>query len=515
MDNSRDIWNRDDWVRRRQIYRGYAQWYDGVYLDASNDKRDRETGDKIRKFPLHLNMTRLMCDIHGDIARGIPNAGTPLIVYLVVERNGRDSGLAEKIETIVNDGVWRPSHGAAIQQEALLSMNIFGGTAFKLSWEPWDTDLIYRLAVRPIKDPSYILPVWDPQNPWRMLECYYGFEISPEIAKAKYGITPKSDIPVLYLEHWTRSEWKVTIDDKVPTVKWKDREWKLQGENSWGFVPIYYIPHKRTIRLFGDSQVEGATELEKDINSKMATISDIIRSARPGMLWGHDLDPNLKIKRVMFEGSVVTYVIDTGRTRNISGAQPPTLDALPMPDIPASIAAFPQDLLNFWMMLSRISPAAFGLDDSKSGRITGPVVANRMWTSISHGVEERINFTTIKTMMDKDIIRILIEREAAGEFTDLGVSPPGISGDVTPINMKQSWPPMIPTDRTAKHIEMIDRLRDGGISIETYLSEMGVDDTEEERARIENWLEKLAEIEASSQPEPFGGNNEPGNQPQS
>ena len=511
MGKSEDIWESAEWIARRQECSRRSNWYEGLPLDRTNEKRDRETGDLVKQFPLRINLVRLSCDIHRDLARGIPNRGDPLIVRAAVERSGNIGETAEKLENIINDKLWRPSHGGPIQQEALLSMNIYDGAVFKLSWEPWDTDLPYRLAVRLIKNPGFINPVWDPQNPWRMLECYYGFKISPEVAKLKYGVTARQDnLPVLYLEHWTRDDWRVTVDERVPTMEWGDNKWELQGDNPWSFVPFYYIPHERTTKLFGDSQVDGQEALNKDINSKMAVLSDTVRASWPGLLWGHDLDRSLDVRRIVYEGKVVTLVADAGRTRNVQGAQPPTLAAIPTPDIPPAIASFPQDLLNFWMMIERISPATFGMDDTSSGRITGPAVTNRMWTSMAHSTTECINFSEGKTILDGDALRILAEREKSGAFEELGIEPPGIA--LESMEIRQSWPPMIPADRSDKHDEYIERLREYGISPQEYLKEMGEDDVEGEMSRIEAWMRLEAEIEAASKPQPQERQSEPGNQ---
>lgn len=510
--SDKDIWNNPKWMARRSQCRRRAQWYNGLPLDKTSEKRNRDTGELVKKFPLRINLVKLACDIHRDLARGIPDRGEPLIVEAAIERSDEVEQQAELLNTIINDKLWRPSHGAAIQQEALLSMNIYDGTVFKLSWEPWDADLPYRLAVRLIRNPGLVNPIWDPQNPWRMLECYYGFEISPEVARVKYGITPRQDnVPVLYMEHWTENEWRISVDEQVPTMKWDNHTWQLKGENPWGIVPFYYIPHERTTRLFGDSQVDGQEELTKDVNSKLTVLSDTVKAAWPGLLWGHDLDRSLSTRRLAVDGQIVGYVVDAGRTRNVQGAQPPTISAIPIPEIPPSIANFPQDLLDFWMMLERISPATFGMDDTASGRITGPVVANRMWTSMAHSTTECINFSTGKTILDKHALRILAERRIALE--ELGIEAPEIDTDMLQqIQIRQSWPPMIPADRGDKHREFIERLRQYGISPQTYLRGMGVDDVQGELSRIEDWMRLEAEIEASSKSPTKENSSESGNQ---
>lgn len=483
-----DLWRSAEWRARRSQARKYQKWYEGTPLDETVNMRDRTTGDLIRKYPLDINIIKLCCDIHRDIARGIQQKSDPLVVRTSVTRR-QDSDKAALIENTINDSVWVPSHGAAIQQEALLAMNIYGATAFKLSWEPWDPDLPLRIGVRAIKDPSFIVPFWDHMNPWRLIECYIGYEIPKRIAKTVYGIDVEEGLPgetVLRLEYWSPQEWWVRVDGKIPVMRWGDRQWKLAGDNELGVVPIYYIPHERTTNLLGDSEIPGQQELELDINSRLAGISDLARSANPGVLWGRDLNNKLDVRRIELGGQTLTYVVDVGNTRaGQRGAAPPQLDSLPMPVIPDSITEHPGVLFEFWQTVKRISPAVFGQDDTSSGRITGRAVGNRMFTSLAHAVTERINFSTVKTILDRDIIRMLALYK--DKMQALDVDPPDIDvGDIS-MDIRQVWWPSAPMDAADRNAYWLSRLQQGGASIETFLEEQGVDDVETEREQIEAW----------------------------
>lgn len=492
------LWNSDRWQRRRTQYRRYKQWYDGVPLNETMDMVDRRTGDKVLKFPLQINLPKLGCDIHRDFARGMPDADSPLIVQATVERN--TSERAEVIEDYIND-TWRVSYGAAIQQEGMLDMNIYGGAAYILKWTPWSPHLPFRLAVRKIPSPAAIMPTWSQYDPWRMTECYIGFQISREEAMARYNVSvPDSVQDVLYLEYWNKHEWWVHVHGQTPTMKWGEYEWRLRGDNEFGFVPVYYIPHERTTELFGDSAVKGQEELTKDFNSRAANVSDIVRAARPGLLTGHDIQAGaVKVKSIEHNGTVLTHFINLGQTKPVPGAQPPGMDSLPVPAVPDSLIGFPDTLLAWWMMIERVSPACFGLDDTQSGRITGPATAQRMWTSIAHSATERTNYTTGKGLIDQGIVGILKAKKDA--YEDLGVPGPDLD-DVDPyaLRIKQRWPPMIPLDKQQLHEELIDELREGGASIERYLQERGVEDIDGEKKRIMDWLDYLAENEAKSRP---------------
>jgi hypothetical protein len=501
MTTTREIYNNPDWLQRRMYYKRLSDQYGGkTYLAETLNKRDHDSGGKEYKFPLRLNLDRLVADIHRDLSRGMPSNDDPLIVKAVVEREG-DSEYAEQIERLINK-IWQFAHGLVLHQEILLDMNIFGGAALRILWEPFNSDLPFRVAPRKLGNPGWIKPVFDPVDSYRMLSCYMGYEISPEVARAKYGISvADSGMKPLYMEHWTKHSYRITIDDQVPELVGSDGErYRLEGENPYGFVPFYYIPHTKSVEMWGDSQIDGAEGLSKEINSRVTTYADIVRSTNPGILWGRDLGAMRLRPAKLPNGTTLAMILDAGSTKGISNSNPPNLDSLPAPDTPKAVLDLPQLLINLWMMDNRLSPAIFGLDDTQSGRITGPAIAQRMWTSVAHTVTERSYVSTVKTLMDRDLLRVLSVREQ--ELDGLGVSMP-ISLDrdvIDSITVKQVWPPSIPIDRADKHVEMLERLKEGGVGPETYLTEMGIEDVKGEMERILEWLEKRAEIKSKETP---------------
>lgn len=458
-------------------------------------RRDRTTGHKERKFPLGLNLVELSCTVHRDIARGILPDSENLIARATVDRTG-DPDRGTLIEEIINDQVWEPSHGGAIQQEGLLEMNIYGGCVFQLCWEPWDFDLPLRLSVRLIKDPSCIHPVWSRRNPYRMQEVYIGYSISHEAARKIYGVEPHSDgeLP-LYMEHWTRDEWHVRVDDQVPTMVWGDHVLPLEGENPWGFVPVYYVPHERAIDLFGKGLIDDE-DIVLEINARAADTSDIIRSTWPGMLWGRDIEGRPTMWDVQDgSGNHVVDMMWLGRTRTVSGANPPEVGAIPTPDMPESVIIWNKELLAYHQLTRRMSPALFGMDDTQSGRITGPAVEARMVSSTNHAITERINFKDALVLMSRDIIRILAEREASNALAELGITGPGLTEQDALRRIRYRMPPMLPQDQEQEDESALNRFKEGGMSPESFLAFHDEPDVVGERSRIEEWLRLKAKIE--------------------
>lgn len=474
-------------------------WYDGTPLDVPQERRDRRSGRKVKRFPLELNLPKLACRVHRNVTRGMPESDAPLVVRTAIQAPGsapseEERAAAKRLERMVNH-VWRSSYGGPLQQEALLDMNIYGGCVFQLKWLPWENMLPWRMAVRKVT-PDNILPVWSQFDPWRPTSCYIGFKISKREARERYGVAVEDTAMdnVLYLEYWSRNEWWVRVNGQTPTMSWGDQSWPLKGQNPFGFVPIYYIPHTRSTKLWGDSQVEGQRAITREFNSRAANISDMVHATRPGVLWGHDLGRgNLTMRVIERDGRVVAHVVDVGDTRNLQGAQSPELDSLPIPDIPDTLADFPNQLLRWWMMTNDLAPAVFGDDDTQSGRITGPATAQRMFLSLGHCATERGYFTTGKTLVDQDIVRMAQKRQEYLEGIGRDVED---SIDPAMMTITQKWPEMIPLDKQQFFSNLIDELREGGISIERYLRERGVDNIQEEREKLLAWMEDIAEIES-------------------
>jgi hypothetical protein len=476
-------------------------WYKGKPLDQTEPITDPETGQPMKRYPLRLNTPRLACDIHRDMARGKIEEDT-LFLKAKVSRKGRITGdKADLIEALINDGVWRPSRGGTLLSESLLCSNIYGGTAFKLSWEPWRRHLPYGLAARAIRNPSLIYPQWDPVDNWRFLEVWYGFMISPQEAMLRYNVdVPEQVDEVLYMEHWTNERFRITVNGRVPRMRrfvGDEEGYPLAGENRWGFIPFYYSPHERADDPWGFSQIEGQEELCREVNARQTNVSDYFRALRPDVLYATDIrGKNLRVVEVNVGGRTLK-VLDMGDTPPMQNAKSPSLESLPTVDIPDTYASHPQTLRDWEMEFSRLSPALFGKDDTQSGRITGIAVAQRLWSTTSHTDTERLNMSTCKTVFDTDVVRLFgmepfredLQLLLDGRGSTIGI-PEVDEEDGWSVIILQTWPDPLPLDKEVDHRIRTDKLRANAMSIDRYLGADNVPDVEEEKRRIQEWSEK-------------------------
>ena len=482
-----NIWLEPTWAVPREKARQLRNWYDGIPLNETMKTMDRRSGDPTEKFPLKLNLIKLTCDLHRDLTRGVPEFDDILFVRAAVAQ-GDDREVASAIMKLLNEGVWRPSQGGSIQQEGMLGMNVYGGTTYKLSWEPWNTRLPYRIAVRHIKNPSSVQLSFNFLDPWHPIECYFGYELEPALAKKLYGVeVSETETTTLYLEHWTRDNWSVSVNGQVPTMRSGNQKWKLEGENLWGLIPFYFIPHERAMAtLLGTNHADEEEAIVREINSRVASISDVIPAMRPGVLWARNIG-QASIKTITGQGMSIP-VLDAGRSAGLTAgsAQEPFIDSLPFAEPPVSLIEFPQMLLDYWLMMARISPAIFGLDDTRSGRITGPAISARMHSSVSHAITERTNYTTGKTICDYDILSMMKTAGANGMYEAVGVTAPDVP-EMENSMLEQVWAPILPLDKQQKHDEYIERWRERAISKREYLSGVGERNIDEVMEGIEEW----------------------------
>jgi len=507
-DFARELWESDEWRQRRSTARQLAEWYEGRPLDETEPIRDPETGTMLKRYPLRLNTPQLACDVHRDMTRGKIGEDILFLRAKVSRKNKIVGKKADLIEELINDGVWRPSRGGTLLNEAILSANIYGGVFFKLSWEPWRRDLPYGLAIRSINT-ALVYPEWDPVDRWRFSELWYGHEISAKDAKLRYKVDTGGTADVLYMEHWTQNGFTITVNGQVPKMQrfpGDEEGYPLDGENKWDFIPFYYAPHERATGPWGRSQIEGSQELCREINARLVNISDYFRGLRGDIVYGTDIKGTLRVTEVDLGGSVLK-IVDVGQTPPMPNAKSPALHAMPSPDIPPTYAQHPDRLGEWDMKFNRLSPSLFGMDDVQGGRITGVAVAQRMWTTTAHTDTERLYMGTAKTVIDTDVVRLFgmepfkedLKALIEGRKSDLQV-PDIDEQDGYGVIITQSWPDPLPLDKEVQHRIMTDKFRAGVMSIDSYLRADGVTDIDDEKKRIKQWKQV-------TKPAPFGGSD--------
>lgn len=511
-----EVYNSREWKDKREEYAAYKDTFDGEELDDVTGQKDPVTGDDILRYPLQLNPAKKVCKIHRAVMLGMRDDSSSLPIQTIVKGSVGSREEQLKLQGFIGS-VLKWSDGASMIEEACLLMQVYGGHFFKVSWEFWNKRLPTRIAIRSLKSPAWCLPVYDIYDPWNLLEAWIGYEIPKETAEAKFAVPISSEKEkVLYLEHWTPSSWKTTVDGKVPSVKVDGKTYPLEGDNPWGLVPVVYIPHDRAGGFYGKSLIENIDGLVRELNAREADLGDAVREQTHRELVGSNVRSKgtVKMRKIVdSQNKAIDEFIDIGERTPLQNAGDPKLEALDNPNVPTAVTEFPAQIWDEIRRECDIASVAMGDDDVSGGRITGPVTAYRMWPTISHTMTERSDFSTGLTYLARIAATIAVEREASKQYEKFEVEPPGITEEMLLMDLKHTWHPMIPIEKTQKTELLNARLQAGGISLQSYLDQLGEDDIEEEIGRIWEDYEKKADIDAKMkqqnmpQPQQGGSNN--------
>lgn len=501
--SSASIYNSSEWASKREEYQEYRDIFDGDEWEETTGAPDPDTGRSVLRYPLQINPSAKVCRTHRAVMLGMREDTSSLPVKTLVSADS--GGTREEqlqFQNFVN-ATWRHSQGISMLEEAGLLLQIYGGHFFKVAWEFWNPTLPYRIAIRSLKSPGWCLPIYDTYDPWHLLGAYIGYRIPAKVARVQYGITVDSEREdVLYMEHWTRDTWKITVDEQVPTMKWGGGDPQpLEGKNPWGLVPVVYIPHERAGGFYGKSLIANSSGLARELNARMADAGDAVRETAHRMLVLRNVRSRgaIKARKITSDGHLLGQAIDIGDAPVVAGAKEPDLFAVENTGIPESVAEFPATLWKEIRRQSDVAAIALGDEDVGGGRVTGPVTAWRMFPSVSHTMTERAFFSTGLNMVAKIAATIAIEREQSGAYEKLGIPAPGVPTDIAQMKLRQVWYPPVPVEEIQKVQALTFRLQARGISLHTYLERLGEDDIAEEIKRILEDFKAQTEIEAEAQ----------------
>lgn len=385
-----------------------------------------------------------------------------------------DDKLALKCQNVVNQ-VWTQSNGRVIQQEGGLSQQFMGGAAYQVRWEPSDPDLPVPIKIDRI-EPDYFLPIWDSKDMWWLHEAYVIYKISAQEAKARYGVTVDPGQRVVYMEHWTRESFSITVNNVPVTLTDAAGEKIYQGiENPFGFVPFVYIPTGRGSDRYGESVVDDVEGLVREFNARFANNGDLLREFAERIRYGVNLPSSIGVKKV---GSV--KVVNLG-AEQVQHKHPPTITAEEPPNVPAQVVGFVNEIWKQILRQSGLTEMLYGEDQGTQRSAFGMAV--KMWPSSATARSQRTYWTEGLNIIAKMILKMLIIMRDTPVLGDLGID---IPDDVFKrISIAQDWNPQIPRDAEQRLSDLVLRHQAGLLSARTAVQMFGdIRDPEVEFQRI-------------------------------
>jgi hypothetical protein len=484
---SEEIYFDKDWADRRLSAERNYKWYSGAAVrEMMSQTPSEETGQPVPLYPLGINLIEPLLEIHQALTVGsLPDYNTAPVEFRfrTDESDKSDAELLRKVfHTILKDSdiISKLTHAVMMSQ-------VDGGMMWKVNWEPNSDFLKYRM--RWLFYRSHLaMPVWNQYDPWRLEECYLGWEISAADAKKRYNVGVKDGKDqVVYLEHWTRTNYEITVDGKVPN---NTEYGELSGEHGLGRVPFIYIPMKRGGDGFwGENHVDSMTGLQIEMNERMADIGDAVADITHPDMYVTDTRKNggVKLTFVTDENHHTRPVWDLGDTSPLPGSRTPAMSYVQHANIPQDVMNHPDKLFQNAHWNAHVPMAATGYEQYPTGRITGVGTQAQMGGVLYHTQQERVNLA--EGMRHLADVTMRMFQAHTSDYSQLDVKAPKITDKHFDYEVVTLWAPQLPMEEDAESQMINQDVTAGTTSLETALQRKHVPDVLEEKARIEKDME--------------------------
>ena len=350
------------WEAQAGIRERYRKYFEG---DVFNERisSDRDQGDSPLLYPVGVNLVRMICIAQADALFG---EWKDQIVHFGVAEEEMATPASDEACKLLSKILYN-SNGNSIFWEADVERNAYGGVAFKVSF-----DLSVEPYIKWSKVPADgFHPIWDPDEPNKLLEVYVTVQMTGEQARAKYAIITDKDV-VERIEHWTAS----TYENKVDGVRMD----AFSGANPWGFVPFLYIPRMRVNgSWWGDALTEELIRVQDELNATLSDVGEAVNYNSHPTRWGFNLPRSFNGKNFPLG---VNAFWDLGR---VIGASPkPEVGLLQSSNpVPKEVFTYIEFLYN-WGRTSSFAPAVVFGEDSDGSQRSGSTIELRMWPLVKY-----------------------------------------------------------------------------------------------------------------------------------
>lgn len=469
-------------------YQTYWNWYKGTALDETV----LQQGKQVELYPVKINPLKNFVSKHVSALFGeVLEDDRPLVIPRIIanKAKGDSKKSAKRVEEILNT-LWYENNGRAIQLENGFLSQIYGGCIFKLTYVPREIWREIPIRIEKIQPENFICRP-DASDFFRLKEMWIIDYISSQEAASLGVKIDKSELG-LYVDYWSESRHKTTINGEVcSTVDQNGQIHRYDEINQFGIVPGIYIPHIRAGKFYGESLIEPLIGLVEELNTRTADYGDAISD---------DSHPYIAMRNVNGSPNIVKLANGLN-VINLGSSQSGLTTAEGQPDmfsVSKNSASEPMSDINQRLLdqLRRDSfvPAIADGEDEGSQR-SALTLAMRMWPLTSHVKMERINWETGLN---------LLHRYALIMLNKIGHS--GVLEEDQRLKMRCAWYSYLPKDRDSVINEVVSLAGSNLGSPQKLIDKLGdVDDVEEEMDNIEDWVKRMAKIQAEANPMPANG----------
>jgi hypothetical protein len=361
-------------------------------------------------YPLAMNLCKMLCVAQADSMFG---EWEDQIVKFAVRDDDKADDTSKKTIGLIDD-ILLNSDANSMFWEMEFTRNAFRGAPMKIS--PTLNYPYIRWSMPPVES---FLPIWDVENPNKLLEVYLIYQITRDQARLIYGYDGGNDLPYR-MEHWTEKYYENFLNGK--------RVEKDCGENPWGMVPFIYIPRVRTTDWYGDALTQEVMPIQNELNARLADIGEAINYNAHPVRWGFNLPKSFNNKNFPLDPNSLW---DLGKT--IGNSPPPAVGILEAKEaVSQGVLDYVRFIYDWGRASSSTPPIAFGEDEGSQR--SGATLEIRMWSLIKsvrrsrayfvEGLSAAVNLSglilkqknhsdipamAVKKLMDKSIRPVLSE----------------------------------------------------------------------------------------------------------
>jgi len=333
-------------------------YYSGFIFKERVKDEDLELEDAPLMYPVGINLVKMLALAHADATFG---EFDELPVTFAIGKDSEDvPGSKDAIELISK--VMLHSNAAQLLWEGELERNVFGGSAIKIA-----PDLsIPGGGVRWSRvSKGSFFPIWDPENPDRLLEVYTIDQINGRQALLKYGYETTRDW-VNRVERWGLADHETKLDGNIISAH--------TGANPWGVIPFVYTPRFRMGNWWGDSLAEDIFEAQNELNMRLGDIGEAINYNAHPIKYGTNLPRDFTADNYPLGPNAMW---DLGRT--LGNSPEPSVGVLePTNPVPKGSFEYVKFLYDWSRTSTFAPPIAFGEDDG-GGQRSGATLEIRLW----------------------------------------------------------------------------------------------------------------------------------------
>jgi hypothetical protein len=451
---------RTTWMSVRAQHEKAMRYYSGDIFKETIETEVDESGAPLL-YPVGINLVKMIVISMTDAAFGEWDDQRNVILFRprVEKPTEADRAAVEFATQILEDSnagstLWELEFNRNLLGAGVLRVNFDFSRPSKIRWSNIPLDGFY--------------PVFDPEDPDTLLECWYVTQILPEQARSMYGIEVAGDMPVSRVEHWTKFVYETLIDGK--------RVDAYSGVNPWGIIPFVYIPRMRTIDWWGESLAEDIYAPQDEINMRLADAGEALNVHSHPTMWGVNLPRDFNSKNYPLAPNAMW---DLGRTR--AGGDKPEVGLLESEN-PVAQATFEYvKFLYDWTRTSASAPPiAFG-EDNGGGQRSGVTLEIRLWPLLKAMRRSR-GYLTAGFLKALQITGAILKQK---NFRDIPASvvDPLIRRQVVP-----AYNPILPRDQSAIVDEVVKLLSTDPPAISLESAQIALGRGTQEITKIMNML---------------------------